>query len=791
MIVGLGGQTPLKLAHIARAGGHPDPRHEPGVDRRWPRTASSSTRCATGSASRSPTGGIATTRRRRGRGRATRSATRCSCGRRTCSAAARWRSSTTTPTCGARWASSRTPARSAARAACRPSGPRSIDRFLEDAVEVDVDALRDRTGEVRHRRGDGAHRGGRRALGRLRVRDPAADALGRGASRTIDEHTRALADALDVVGLLNVQYAVKDGAVLRDRGEPAREPHGAVREQGDRRAARQGRGAGDGRRDARRAARRGPRCARRPRAATSSVKEAVLPFNRFPDVDTVLGPEMRSTGEVMGIDRIVRHGVREEPGRRGQHAARARAPSSSRSPTATRTTGLVAARRFAELGFAIAATAGTADDARARRASRSTRSSRRSASRSGSTRSISSRRARSTSWSTRPAGRGPRADGMHIRRAAIAHGVACVTTVAAALAAAAGIAEEVDAASPRCARCRSTTATASCGSRCEPVTVAGPCRAAGRRAPSTCGASSGPLDAPEPGRRRVGHVRSRRRGRARCATPRGLGAVTVKSVAAFAWAGNPPLRVTEAPGGGMLNSVGLPGPGRRRVDRRTTCPRSRRAARASSRRSGAARVDEYARGRDAARSAVADRLVAVEVNLSCPNVEDARGVFAHSPTTRPRAAMRAVVDAVGGAAPDVREALAERHRHRRRSRRAALDAGATGLTLVNTVMGLVDRRATRARRGSARAAAGSPVRRSSRSRCARCGRSRATFPGVPIIGTGGVAHRRGRGRDAARGRDRGRCRHRDVRRAARDRCGSSTRSRRWCAAHGVAPRRAT
>src|SRR5450432_3820840 len=43
--------------------------------------------------------------------------------------------------------------------------------------------------------------------------------------------------------------------------------------------------------------------------------------------------------------------------------------------------------------------------------------------------------------------------------------------------------------------------------------------------------------------------------------PRGLGAVTVKSVAAFAWSGNPPLRVTEAPVGGMLNSVGLPGPG--------------------------------------------------------------------------------------------------------------------------------------------------------------------------------------------------------------------------------------
>ena len=121
--------------------------------------------------------------------------------------------------------------------------PALIDRFLEDAIEVDVDALRDRTGEVRHRRRDGAHRGSRRALRRLRVRDPAADALGR-RRRARSSSTRARSPtALEVVG--SAQRAVRGEGRhgLRHRGEPAREPHGAVRQQGDRRAARQGRGA--------------------------------------------------------------------------------------------------------------------------------------------------------------------------------------------------------------------------------------------------------------------------------------------------------------------------------------------------------------------------------------------------------------------------------------------------------------------------------------------------------------------------------------------------------------------
>ena len=144
-----------------------------------------------------------------------------------------------------------------------------IDRFLEDAVEVDVDALRDRD---RRRASSAASwstsrrpactRATPRARSRRRRCRPTC-------SRRSRRTPRALADALDVVGLLNVQYAVQGRAGLRHRGEPAREPHRAVREQGDRRAARQGRGPAHGRRDVRRAPRRRAAAAAGRRAVTS------------------------------------------------------------------------------------------------------------------------------------------------------------------------------------------------------------------------------------------------------------------------------------------------------------------------------------------------------------------------------------------------------------------------------------------------------------------------------------------------------------------------------------------
>ena len=216
--------------------------------------------------------------------------------------------------------------------------------------------------------------------------------------------------------------------------------------------------------------------------------------------------------------------------------------------------------------------------------------------------------------------------------------------------------------------------------------------------------------------------------------PRGIGAVTAKSVAVFASEGNPPLRVAEAPGGGMINSVGLPGPG---VDSWIT--RDLTALEASG-----ARVIASIWGRSvadfegAARALknVAHRVVAIEVNLSCPNVEARAHVFAHAPEST-REATRAVVEALGGAAP-VFAKLSPNVTDLVEIAGAALDAGATGLTLVNTVMGLVIDAPARAPRLGAGGGglSGPPIKPIALRAVWDVSRA---YPGVPIIGTGGVA----------------------------------------------------
>jgi carbamoyl-phosphate synthase large subunit len=104
--------------------------------------------------------------------------------------------------------------------------------------------------------------------------------------------------------------------------------------------------------------------------------------------------------------------------------------------------GLIAARRFAELGFSIAATAGTATMLEANAVPVDTIVAKVGEEIGVDAVDLISSGKVDLVVNT-PRGRGPRADGMHIRRSAIAHGVACVTTVSAAIAAAAGIAEEV------------------------------------------------------------------------------------------------------------------------------------------------------------------------------------------------------------------------------------------------------------------------------------------------------------------------------------------------------------
>jgi carbamoyl-phosphate synthase large subunit len=180
----------------------------------------------------------------------------------------------------------------------------------------------------------------------------------------------------------------------------------------------------------------------------TAVKEAVLPFNRFPDVDTVLGPEMRSTGEVMGIDRTFGLAFGK-----AQVAAGDRLPASGMVFVSLadrdKDAGLRAAARFVELGFEIAATVGTADYFESRgvpvsqRVAKVARDDGAAVSGDGSSDGDGLPTALDLIGEGKvqlvvnsPRGRGARADGAYIRRAASQHRIPCLTTAAAALAAA-------------------------------------------------------------------------------------------------------------------------------------------------------------------------------------------------------------------------------------------------------------------------------------------------------------------------------------------------------------------
>lgn len=216
--------------------------------------------------------------------------------------------------------------------------------------------------------------------------------------------------------------------------------------------------------------------------------------------------------------------------------------------------------------------------------------------------------------------------------------------------------------------------------------------------------------------------------------PAELGAVTTKSVAVFASEGNPPLRVAEAPGGGMINSVGLPGPGIDAWIAHDLPALEARGARVIASIWGRT-VADYERAARALK-VVAPRVIAIEVNLSCPNVEDRAHVFAHAPQTT-REATQVVVAALGGATP-VFAKLSPNVTDLVEIAGAALDAGATGLTLVNTVMGLVIDPTTRAPRLGAGGGgvSGPPIKPVALRAVWEVSRA---YPGVPIIGTGGVS----------------------------------------------------
>ena len=131
-----------------------------------------------------------------------------------------------------------------------PEHPVLIDRFLKDAIEVDLDLVADRTGEVlvggvlEHIEEAGVHSGD--AAATLPPHSLSPDLVER-----MKDQATALARELGVVGLMNVQFAIQGEDHLRPGGEPARVAHGAVRLQGHRRAAGEDRRAVHGGQDAR------------------------------------------------------------------------------------------------------------------------------------------------------------------------------------------------------------------------------------------------------------------------------------------------------------------------------------------------------------------------------------------------------------------------------------------------------------------------------------------------------------------------------------------------------------
>jgi carbamoyl-phosphate synthase large subunit len=308
-----------------------------------------------------------------------------------------------------------------------------LDRFLENAVEVDVDALCDGErvwigGIMQHVEEAGVHSGDSAC-----VLPP--HSLGEEMLEQVRVATRDIALGIGVVGLLNVQYAVHDSHLYVIEANPrasrtvpfvskavglplaklaCRVMLGERIETLGLPSEREGLGFGE----------------------HVSVKEAVLPFDRFDGADSVLGPEMRSTGEVMGI-------ARDFP------TAFAKAQAAAGSPLPTSGTAFVSvtdahkAAAFAiaqilhDCGFRILATRGTAAAIE------------RMGIPAQPLNKIGEGSPHVVDWLERgevdlivntPTGSGARTDGWEIRRSAVAHGIPCLTTLSAGVSAARAIA---------------------------------------------------------------------------------------------------------------------------------------------------------------------------------------------------------------------------------------------------------------------------------------------------------------------------------------------------------------
>jgi carbamoyl-phosphate synthase large subunit len=309
-----------------------------------------------------------------------------------------------------------------------PEHPVLIDKFLEDAIEVDVDAVCDgaRTivgGVMEHIEEAGIHSGDSAcAIPPFSLSDATVARL--------KQQTYALAEALNVRGLMNVQFAVKDGEIYVLEVNPRASrtvpfvskatglnlAQVAARVMVGRSLEEQG-------------------ITAEPVPSFVSVKEAVFPFAKFPGVDIVLGPEMRSTGEVMGIDTDFASAFAKS-----QIAAHSRMPLDGTvfvSVTARDRHAIVPiAARLAALGYDLLCTDGTAQALTAHGI------------RVATVRKIHEGRPNVLDHLANgaialivntPSGKGARTDEGRIRAAAVSHGVPCITTIAGAKAAVAAL----------------------------------------------------------------------------------------------------------------------------------------------------------------------------------------------------------------------------------------------------------------------------------------------------------------------------------------------------------------
>ncbi|MFQ5565482.1 MAG: carbamoyl-phosphate synthase large subunit [Paracoccaceae bacterium] len=237
------------------------------------------------------------------------------------------------------------------------ASPVLIDSYLAGAIEVDVDALSDGesvhvAGIMEHIEEAGVHSGDSACA--LPPHSLSAETIAE-----LGRQTRALALGLDVKGLMNVQFAIKDGEiyVLEVNPRASRTVPFVAKAVGSPIAAIAARVmAGE--------ALAGFDLAD-PATAHVAVKEAVLPFARFPGVDTLLGPEMRSTGEVMGLDSgFARAFLKSQLGAGTPLPEGGTAFVSVKD--ADKELIVQAARTLDRLGFAIVATGGTCDFLKAR-----------------------------------------------------------------------------------------------------------------------------------------------------------------------------------------------------------------------------------------------------------------------------------------------------------------------------------------------------------------------------------------------------------------------------------------